>query len=461
MKMKSFIASLGLLALTSLVAVSAQAEEMNVDALLQLVKEGQVRDYNEFNQRIEKFRVDKAGQEALLAQARADRARLESESASKEAEFADNEARLADAQDRLTTRLGSLKELFGVLQQVSGDTRSLFQDSVVSAEVPGRDAFLAALITKAGSSSELPSMEELEQLWFEMQREMTYSGRVSKFTTDVVMPSGTTAKKEVVRVGGFNLVADGKYLSFDFETQKVQELPSQPSGRYTDAIADLESATGAGLTGFWVDPSRGQLLRILGQSAGLQDRIEQGGTVGYVIIVLGIIGLLIAAVRIVALTLETGRVKKQMKTDVASDDNSLGRVMKVYNNYKAVDIETLELHLAEAISAEIPKLTKGISWIKIVSVVSPLLGLLGTVTGMIDVFETLSLFGSGDPKLMANGISQALVTTVQGLVVAIPCVFSFTMASNRSRALIVILEERATGILARKSEELAGLKQAA
>lgn len=461
MKMKSFIASLGLLALTSLVAVSAQAEEMNVDALLQLVKEGQVRDDNEFNQRIEKFRVDKAGQEALLAQARADRARLESESASKEAEFADNEARLADAQDRLTTRLGSLKELFGVLQQVSGDTRSLFQDSVVSAEVPGRDAFLAALITKAGSSSELPSMEELEQLWFEMQREMTYSGRVSKFTTDVVMPSGTTAKKEVVRVGGFNLVADGKYLSFDFETQKVQELPSQPSGRYTDAIADLESATGAGLTGFWVDPSRGQLLRILGQSAGLQDRIEQGGTVGYVIIVLGIIGLLIAAVRIVALTLETGRVKKQMKTDVASDDNSLGRVMKVYNNYKAVDIETLELHLAEAISAEIPKLTKGISWIKIVSVVSPLLGLLGTVTGMIDVFETLSLFGSGDPKLMANGISQALVTTVQGLVVAIPCVFSFTMASNRSRALIVILEERATGILARKSEELAGLKQAA
>lgn len=461
MKIKSFIASLGLMAITSLAAVTAHAEAINVDALLQLVKEGQVRDNNEFNQRVEKFRADKAGQEALLAQARAERARLESDSASKEAEFASNEARLADAQDRLTTRLGSLKELFGVLQQVSADTQSLFQDSVISAEVPGRDAFLTALITKAGSTSELPSMEELEQLWFEMQREMTYSGRVSKFTTDVVMPSGTTEKKEVVRVGGFNLVADGKYLSFDFETQKVQELASQPSGRYTDAIADLENASGTGLSGFWIDPSRGQLLRILGQSAGLYDRIEQGGTVGYVIIVLGIIGLLIAAVRIVALTFETSRVKKQIKAEVASDDNSLGRVMKVYNNYKDVDIETLELHLAEAISAEIPKLTKGISWIKIVSVVSPLLGLLGTVTGMIDVFETLSLFGSGDPKLMANGISQALVTTVQGLVAAIPCVFSYTMASNRSRALIVILEERATGILARKSEELAAAKKAA
>lgn len=455
MKMKSVFVGFGLAAMATFsCVVHVQAEEINVDALLELVKQGQARDNNEFNERVKKFTANKAEQESLLAQAIADREHLQNDSASKESRFADNEAKLADAQDRLNVRLGGLKELFGVLQQVSGDTKSLFEDSVVSAELPGRDVFLTGLIAKSGSATELPSMAELEKLWFEMQREMTYSGRVSAFTTDVVMPTGTTDKKKVVRIGGFNLVADGKYLTFDFETQKVIELPNQPGSRYLDSIPELEQAQGDVLTGAWIDPSRGQLLRILGQSAGFTDRLEQGGTVGYVIMVLGIIGLLISAVRIVILRMETHRVHVQMKSDVPDEKNPLGRVMKVFNQYQHVDIETLELHLAEAISAEIPKLTKGISWIKIVSVVSPLLGLLGTVTGMIDVFEVLSLFGSGDPKLMANGISQALVTTVQGLVVAIPCVFSYTMANNLSRNLIVILEERATGILARKSELL-------
>ena len=152
------------------------------------------------------------------------------------------------------------------------------------------------------------------------------------------------------------------------------------------------------------------------------------------------------------LSREAAKINKQMKAAAADEGNSLGRVMKVYDENVDADIETLELHLAEAISSEVPKLTKGIGWIKIISVVAPLLGLLGTVTGMIDVFETMALFGTGDPKLMAGGISQALITTVLGLVAAIPCVFLHTMTNNRSRGLIMILEERATGILARKTE---------
>jgi len=158
--------------------------------------------------------------------------------------------------------------------------------------------------------------------------------------------------------------------------------------------------------------------------------------------------------RMVVLTAEAGRIKKQMKSDTANQDNALGRVMAVYEKNQNADTETLELHLGEAISSEIPKLTRAINWIKIISVVAPLLGLLGTVTGMIDVFETMALFGTGDPKLMAGGISQALVTTVLGLVAAIPCVFLHTMTNNRSRELMMILQERANGILARKAEML-------
>ncbi|HEY9033651.1 MAG TPA: MotA/TolQ/ExbB proton channel family protein [Pseudomonadales bacterium] len=429
----------------------AQAETLDVDALLELVKKGQARDNQAFNERIQRFRDENRRQDALLKEAAAQKAALEQQSAQKEKQFADNEVAITEAQERLTNRLGSLKELFGVLQQVAGDSKSLFEVSATSAELPGRDQFLTGLIKKAGSSSTLPSMDELEQLWFEMQREMTYSGRVSRFDAEVVLPSGDSQRLPVVRVGNFNVVANGKYLNYDSELGKLVELPGQPAGRYTAPISDLESA-GSGMVDFWIDPARGQLLAIMGQSATLGERIDQGGVVGYVILALAVVGILLALLRMAMLASESVRIKRQMASDSPSDDNALGRVMKVYQDNTAADIETLELHLAEAIAAEIPKLTRGINWIKIISVVAPLLGLLGTVTGMIDVFETMALFGTGDPKLMAGGISQALVTTVLGLVAAIPCVFLHTMTNNRSRALILVLEERATGILARKAE---------
>ena len=454
MKFRQLICSVVLAAALPLTAV---AETTDLDSLLSLVKQGQARDNKEFNQRLAEFNSSRAQQEQLLKDAQAERARLEALSAQKEETFRTNEQALADAQERLTERLGALKELFGVLQQVAGDTKSVFEGSVISSQLPGRDEFLTDLIRVAGATSELPSIEQLEQLWFEIQREATYSGDVTQYMADVVMPNGETTQKDVTRVGAFNAVANGLYLNWDLETGRLVELDKQPSGRYTSAIADLESATGNSMTGFWVDPSKGQLLTILGQTPELGDRVQQGGEVGYIILALAVIGILLAVWRIIVLLGEKARVMKQMKSDTADEGNSLGRVMAVYNANKGSDTETLELHLGEAIAAEIPKLTRGNGWIKIISVVAPLLGLLGTVTGMIDVFETMSLFGTGDPKLMAGGISQALITTVLGLVAAIPCVFLHTLTNNVSRSLIMILEERATGILARQSE----LKEAA
>ncbi len=436
-------------------AATIQAEPLNIDELLNLVKSGQAKDDKEFQQRMKRFQNSQAAQERLLSEAKAERTRLEGISANKEATFAENETKITEAQERLTNRLGSLKEMFGVLQQVAGDTKSVFEGSVISSEVAtGRQAFLTDLIKTAGSSSALPSMADLERLWFEMQQEMTFSGRVSKYDADVVMPSGETVNKPVVRVGGFNVIADGNYVVWDLEANKLVELDKQPGSRYNGPAADLQQASGADLNGFWIDPSRGQLLKIMGQSAGITEKVDQGGIIGYIILALAVIGVLLAVWRMAVLTAEARRIKQQMQSDAADENNALGRVMAVYEKNQNADTETLELHLGEAISSEIPKLTRAINWIKIISVVAPLLGLLGTVTGMIDVFETMALFGTGDPKLMAGGISQALVTTVLGLVAAIPCVFLHTLTNNRSRELMMILQERATGILARKAEML-------
>jgi biopolymer transport protein ExbB len=118
-----------------------------------------------------------------------------------------------------------------------------------------------------------------------------------------------------------------------------------------------------------------------------------------------------------------------------------------------VDVETLELKLDEAILKNTPALERFLTMIKVLAVVAPLLGLLGTVTGMINTFQAITLFGTGDPKLMANGISQALVTTMEGLWVAIPLTFLHALVASRSRSIINTLEEQAAGIVAVHAEK--------
>jgi biopolymer transport protein ExbB len=307
-----------------------------------------------------------------------------------------------------------------------------------------------------GSSSRLASIEEIEQLWFELQREATEQGKVKRLPDfRVVTAGGEEVFEDIVRVGTFNLVADGRYLQHNPETNSVSELQRQPSqGRFINSTSALLDAQPDGeLVRFGVDITSGQLLSLLIATPNLRERIEQGAEVGYVIIGLGIIGILLALERLVTLTIIGGRVSAQLKRDEPSSKNPLGRVLMVYKKYPNADTETLELKLGEAILKETPPLQRGILFIKVVSVVAPLLGLLGTVVGMIQTFQAITLFGAGDPTIMAGGISQALMTTVLGLCVAIPTVLLHTVVNGRSRKIIQVLQEQSAGIVASQSEK--------
>jgi biopolymer transport protein ExbB len=229
-------------------------------------------------------------------------------------------------------------------------------------------------------------------------------------------------------------------------------LARQPQDRYRSMAAALANASPGDIVGTAIDPSRGSLLGLLIQAPSLPERIDQGGIVGYVIIVLGIVGLLIAVWRLLYLSGVGTGIRKQLKNEAPNEKNPLGRILKVYDDNIDSDTETLELKLDEAILREAPSLEKWQGGIKVLAAVAPLLGLLGTVTGMIATFQAITLFGTGDPKLMAGGISQALVTTVLGLCVAIPLVLLHSWVAGRSRALIEILEEQTAGIIAKKAE---------
>ena len=435
----------------SFVGTSVAAEPMDLDSLLKTLEEGKSAQSVQNKQREREFAARQNEQVQMLKNTQAKRNQMLVESERLETQFEENEIKLANLTDTLSKRMGSLKELFGVLQQVAGDSSNKFATSVVSAEIAGRSTFMDELAQKMGSTSKLASIEDIEKVWFELQREMTEQGKVSRFNTDVI-EGGTKAQQEVVRVGAFNLVSNGKYLEFNPATNTLSELTRQPVSRFTATANELQN-TKNGVVQFALDPTGGSILGLLVQAPDTQERVHQGGTVGYVILGVGVIALLISLERFFSLMIMGGKIRRQLKDDVARDDNPLGRVMKVKDQYPDVAHDTLELKLSEAILREMPKVTRNLTLIKIISVVAPLLGLLGTVTGMINTFQAITLFGTGDPKLMAGGISQALVTTVLGLVVAIPTVFLYTLLNTRAKNILLTIQEQSAGIIAKRSEK--------
>lgn len=427
-------------------AASSMAE------LLKLIEQGQATDSREARQREATFAQSKNQQQSLLNGAKAERSRQERESERLEALFKTNQAKIVTARAALDERLGALKELFGVLQTVAGDTQGRFDASLTHIQYPDRGEFLVELGSKMASSSSLASIEDIERLWYELQREITESGKIVKFNHEITNKEGVRETVEIARVGVFNVVADGRYLKYDSDTGNVSELQRQPEqGRFVNSTSDImEQASGE--VRFGLDPTRGGILAQLVDVPNMSERIDQGGIVGYCIIALGLIGLLIALWRWVILTAASRKVTAQLKSDTANTNNPLGRVLAAYEKHQNADTETIELKLSEAALKEMPSLTQGLLFIKIISVVAPLMGLLGTVTGMIKTFQVITLYGAGDPKLMAGGISQALVTTVLGLVVAIPMVLIHTVVSGQSRKIINVLHSQSAGIVAEHSE---------
>ena len=425
----------------------------NLDQLLDLVKQGQARASAENKAREDRFARDKANQAAALKRAEDERTREERRSTRLEKQFEENELLIAAKQEQLRERLGTLSELFGHLTAASGDLASNIEVSLVSSEYPGRETFLKGLIAKMSGSDQLPSIEEIERVWFELLREVREQGEVSRFSAQVATPSGELSQRDVVRVGAFNIVdTNGNYLSFNID--KLSELPRQPGGGFNAQAQDLAGSQ-SGLTQFGIDPTGptgGSFLAAIIDSPTISERWHQGGYVGYAITAVGAFAFLLAIYRLVVLTAVGGKVSSQLKSSSAKGDNPLGRVLQVHEANPNIDTETLELKMAEAVLSETPKLEQGLTLLKIIAAVAPLMGLLGTVTGMIITFQAITIFGAGDPKAMAGGISSALVTTVLGLLVAIPTVLLHTVVNGRSQRIIHVLNEQATGIVAEHSE---------
>jgi biopolymer transport protein ExbB len=431
-----------------LLAVAARGDAAsNLDQLLEETKNLRAREAKENAAREQEFRASSAEQATLLQQADAKRKAAEARSQRLSAQYDENEKQIAELEKALEERSGNLGELFGVTRQVAGDTATALSQSMISGELPDREAFMR----KLADSKELPSIGELEQLWFELQREMTESGRVRRFRTKVIAPGGQATEREVVRVGPFIAVSDGNYLNYLPLQKSLTVLPRQITGELADVARNLQGARD-GYVRAAADPSRGVLLALYVERPTLFERIERGELIGYVILAVGILGALAALYQFFYLLRTRLAIRRQLANlSQPRSDNPLGRVLLSFKgDPKRIedDAEVAELRISEAVLREIPRVERFQSFLRLAVAAGPLLGLVGTVIGMIITFQSITESGSSDPRLMANGIGQAMIATVLGLGIAIPLLFANAGLATMSRQIVSILDEQSTGLLA-------------
>ena len=427
---------------------SAEAEKVDLDQLLEQIRQSQSGQSDGDDSVTTRF-LSHQDKQQLLKEMRARAEQEKKKSKALTEKLKANEEQLAGLEADLDERAAGFGELFAVVRQVAGDAKAAFTDSLITAQYRQRTESLDTIV----DSKALPDIAQMEALWYALQQDMTESGKVVRFPAQIDTAAGEHRDATVVRIGPFTAVADGLYLDYLPEVGRLVEFPRQPATRYLDLAEELVQ-TRSGLVKAAIDPTSGVILGVLGRAPDFIERIEQGGIIGYIILFLGAVGLVIVIVRIVDLSVVNKKVQNQLNhLEEPRANNALGRVLAAARTREHHDTETLELMVDDAVVREVPALEKGQSLVKLLAAVAPLLGLLGTVTGMIETFQAISLFGTGDPKLMAGGISQALMTTLLGLTVAIPLLFLHSLMVTRSTALVQILDEQSAGLISRVVEK--------
>ncbi|HGS4493738.1 TPA: MotA/TolQ/ExbB proton channel family protein [Vibrio cholerae] len=388
--------------------------------------------------------------QAAKAELLAERNRLQKEADQLSSQFSDNENTLARLEETLRLETGSLGEMFGVVRQNAKELQSELDQSVTGVEPRAHQQSIDDVV----AAKTLPSMAQLRGLWQAMSEEIRASGQIQTTEIRWLNGQGETQTVPALRLGSLGLISEQGYVKWDNARQQAlsyQQLPSDfPTFSHIRTLVDGDVVT------MKVDPSRGVLLEQLALTPTLSQRLQAGGVIGNVILVLLGVGLIIALYRGAILATLRQKIKAQLKNPEQPGNNPLGRILAVYNKEQQRSVEALELRLLEAVVDEQNHLETGLSMLKLLAALAPMLGLLGTVTGMIETFQVITQFGNGDPKVMAGGISMALVTTVEGLIAAIPLLLAHNILSAQAEAIRNILEKQGIGLVAQQAERDCG-----
>lgn len=444
--------ALGVLLPAGPVAAATSMAELQKQAQQMAEREARIWRDREAEQRAEQQRQEKLATDTI-----ARRARAEGRSNALGAEFDQNDKRITEMRELLHQYQGNLGELFGVTRQVAGDAATVLSQSMISAQFPVAEGEESrdALMRRIAAAKELPAFADLERMWFELHREMTESGKVARFSANLKQADGAAAPADVVRVGPFTAVSDGKYLSYDSTDLSLGVMPRQLGLLRERTAKNLEEASD-GYVKAVVDPSRGPLLGMVADRPNFFERIQHGEVVGYVIVLVGAIGVLNSLGQYIYLIITRLSVERQLRNLAnPSKNNPLGRVLLAFRAEGKgghMSAEVAELRLSEAVLRELPRLQRFQAFLRLLVAAGPLLGLIGTVIGMIITFHAITASGSSDPKLMAHGIGQAMIATVLGLGIAIPLLFINAGMTALANGVTQILDEQSQLLMAEELE---------
>jgi biopolymer transport protein ExbB len=441
----------------SLLASGAGAQDR--DQLLQDARSFREEANRVSAQRETDFRAaDAATQTRLASEAEAENARLEGLVKTSTDTYSANDLRIQQLNAELRAKANELglSEVFGLARQISADNTTEMAQSMINAQFAGQGSDRVEFFRDLSTATVNPTIADLEQLTFELQREITASGQVAKFSTNVVQPNGDLVNAEVVRIGPFTATTNGQFLSYLPNLARLSIMPRQLPPEFVATAAALEVASSGYLPAI-VDPTRGVLTGLYVERPTWGERIHQGEEVGYIIIVVGSLGVLAFLVQLSYLIYARLGVSRQMRNlDKPRADNALGRVLLAFRSDAAhieEDAEVAELRISEAVLKEIPALERFQAFLRLAVAAGPLLGLVGTVVGMIITFQSITESGSSDPKLMAAGIGQAMIATVLGLGIAVPLLFGGALLNSLSRSVVQVLDEQSAGLLADQLEK--------
>jgi biopolymer transport protein ExbB len=413
-------------------AALAQQAPKTLDDLLEQTRKADLRDNAANREREARFASARDQQAALLREAQNEKAGLEARAASLAKQFEDNDRLLGELQQARDIKAGNLGELFGVLRQAAGDFATAARNSMLTVQIPERIPELDRL----AQTKSMPPMEDLQRFWFELQREMTEGGKVTRFNGTVVAPDGSKSEQAILRIGQSGLSQPDK----------------QPPGKFSSVASKFERQTDDQYHPMVLDPTRGSLLSLFSLRPSFMDRIIHGEAVVFVIIAVGLLGMILGCYQFVYLTMVGAKVRRQLENlQQPNSDNPLGRVLATFKGGRmpqGEDAEVVELRITETVLRELPPIQRYQPFLKLAVAAGPLLGLVGTVIGMIVTFQAITESGSGDPKIMADGIGQAMMATVMGLGIAIPLLFLNSLLQARSKKIVQVLDEQSTGMLA-------------
>ncbi len=377
-------------------------------------------------ERIDNFIKKVADRRFLLSKAQKQLSDEEARNQRLEDLFESNELKLAELETELNIKLGVLGELFGVARQMAGELQADSESAYNFSEHPNRTDALNEI-----GKIKVHNLKNLEDLWVLHLNEINSSGEIKEIKANVINSDGDIEEDSLVRYGPFNMVKNRSFVKTDIANNAYSVLQKQPDRSLRRQFRSHYRSDGYEVAP--VDPTRGFLLSLYLDKPSTFERIAQGKLIGFIIVIIGLLGLIFAAYRYYTLYIYSKTISSNENSDV------FNKIQSISDNAK--DVDTFERECDEVLLTVNGNLSWGVNWIKFLAAVAPLLGLLGTVIGMIETFQAITVFGTGDPKQMAGGISQALVTTMLGLIFAAPLLAMYTLLSEKVSEILQEIEE--------------------